>query len=298
MKHHLYSLFAVVFVLLLSIVKPPSTAALDCTKGVTLRFVGFEYFGVARFEVENTLPVVVDIVGFRANWVQYLPPGVFTLERATMVAPLGQPGAVELWNSGSPVEDANPPTISNQEGQWVASFALPPATISPFLLDFSGTGGLLSDLGFVAADFNGTSITVNGSYCDVETPIAVGAPVPSDGRLNFGIGDWQAVIYAEDGAGNAAIHIYGVNENSEGYILLAITAEQLEALPKNPSENLLIAQVDDPAVAVYLLTTGEYQVNIGPDAEGKVDVFIFTGLPLSNMQHHWFNINDILYPED
>lgn len=295
MKKHVSFVFAMVVPLLLSILPSALAGAVDCDGGVSLQFVGFELFGVARFEIENTLPAAVQLVGFKVNWVQHMPPGVNTLERVTIDAPFGQPGAVLLWDSGNPVEDANPPTISSQEGVWAGDYTLASGATSPFLVDFSGTAGLLSGLGFSEADFAGTSLTVKTSLCDLEVRFG-GAAVPSDGRLNFGLGDWQAVIYGEDGAGNPAIHIYGVNGDSEGYIVLALTAAQLEALPKNPSENLLIAAVNDRAVAVYLLTTGEYQINIGPDSAGNVEVLVFTGLPASNLYHYSFNINAILYP--
>ena len=50
-----------------------------------------------------------------------------------------------------------------------------------------------------------------------------------------------------------------------------------------PEENLLIAQSEDGTVALYKLTTGEYQVNAGPDADGYVYVLIWTGIPAEDV---------------
>lgn len=297
MKRRFSVLMIAVLSLFVSLTQAAPAAAYNCSGGVKLKFVAFEVFGMVHFEIENTLPLDVTITDFHINWVQRLA-GVITLARVSVNAPPTQPGVFLLWTSNSTVQDRTPPTIGSQEGVWFQDYVLSAHSVTPFFADMDGFAGLFSDLGGTPADFNGTSLTISGANCDSDVSVEVGDdPALSDGRLNPGFGDLTAVIYPWDGAGNPAIHIYGVNENSQGYILLALSEADLADLPKNPPENLLIAQIDNPPVAVYLLTTGEYQINIGPDAGGEVSEIIFTGLPPVNLQQHSYNINDILYPD-
>jgi hypothetical protein len=41
-------------------------------------------------------------------------------------------------------------------------------------------------------------------------------------------------------------------------------------------------------ISLYKLTSGEYQVNVGPDSEGKVFVLNFTGCPAENVYENTF----------
>ena len=68
-----------------------------------------------------------------------------------------------------------------------------------------------------------------------------------------------------------------------GYDELAIwlTSAELAALPENPEQHMLVDQYYE--IAMYKLTTGEFQINYGPDAEGKVYVLNFTGCPAQNI---------------
>jgi hypothetical protein len=102
-------------------------------------------------------------------------------------------------------------------------------------------------------------------------------PPPSDGRLP-GSGT-EAVVYAEDDG----IEIWAIDDNSQGTRVLFVSTEELASLPANPEQNTLIAATDDGQFALYKLTTGEYQINIGPDAEGKIRVMIFDAIPPTNV---------------
>lgn len=75
------------------------------------------------------------------------------------------------------------------------------------------------------------------------------------------------------------IDVWQVDQHGVGQPLLYVSNETLLALPDFPAENLLIATSADGLVNVYKLTTGEYQVNIGPLDEGKVYTYIFDGIP-------------------
>jgi len=91
---------------------------------------------------------------------------------------------------------------------------------------------------------------------------------PDDGRLNVDAGA-PVSIYCQ----GKDVQIYAINSDSEGELALMVTADQLGGDP--PSENTLLAQAD--LIRLYRLTTGELQVNVGPDFEGKEYVFIWNG---------------------
>lgn len=78
--------------------------------------------------------------------------------------------------------------------------------------------------------------------------------------------------------------------DANGHLLIDVPMEVLAGLPGFPDENLLIAQSADGTAALYLLTTGEYQVNAGPGADGYVYVLIWTGIPPENVYTRSFYV--------
>lgn len=77
--------------------------------------------------------------------------------------------------------------------------------------------------------------------------------------------------------GELYIDIWQLDGQGIGHPAVTISADDLLALPDFPRENLLIASKG--FISVYKLTTGEYQVNVGPLADGKVHVLIFDDIP-------------------
>jgi hypothetical protein len=65
--------------------------------------------------------------------------------------------------------------------------------------------------------------------------------------------------------------------DAQGQLLLNSTLREIRRVAANPAEAALIETAN--GVSLYRLTSGEFQVNIGPDAEGKVEVHIFNRLP-------------------
>ncbi len=113
---------------------------------------------------------------------------------------------------------------------------------------------------------------------------AIGGP-PPDNRLNWQFGDDLAVLYVQqDAAGNPALHIYCVNANSAGVLGLVVTSADLAGIPDPPARNTLVAQSAVCAVSFWVLTTGEYQVNIRNTA-GKVFVIVMQDLAGSGIYH-------------
>jgi len=112
--------------------------------------------------------------------------------------------------------------------------------------------------------------------------------VPLDDRL-LGTAVDVAMYYDEDGV--EGLTFYEIDENSNGNLVFYLTPEELaEWDATEVTENTLIAQNADGTVAFYKLTTGEYQLNVGPDADGKVEVTIFDGFPPTNTYGYSFNV--------
>lgn len=105
-----------------------------------------------------------------------------------------------------------------------------------------------------------------------------GLPECGDGRVTYTLCQPLAVfpMNTEDGIGWS---IYMVSRGSdEGQFMLYIPAATFDSLPDEVPANCTIAHSESGEVVVYLLTSGQYQINIGPDEEGKVFAYIFDDL--------------------
>lgn len=100
--------------------------------------------------------------------------------------------------------------------------------------------------------------------------VAAWDPGNYDGRVS-GYGTFGAAYINSDGA-----FVYRIGEDSKGYLMASITPEDVEGLPERPEENIPLSVSADNRFAIYKLTSGEYQINIGPDDEGKVEVIVFS----------------------
>ncbi|GAB4549068.1 MAG: hypothetical protein OHK0023_12970 [Anaerolineae bacterium] len=77
-------------------------------------------------------------------------------------------------------------------------------------------------------------------------------------------------------------------ENSKGKRQFIVTQAELDRLPEFPETNTLIKASRDGSIAMYKLTSGEYQVNAGPDKENKVYVVIMKGCPAEVVREEVF----------
>ncbi|MDZ4769622.1 MAG: hypothetical protein SGJ24_10865 [Chloroflexota bacterium] len=77
-------------------------------------------------------------------------------------------------------------------------------------------------------------------------------------------------------------------EGDRGRRYVRVTNSELAKLPANPEQNMLVKERG--VIALYKLTTGEYQVNVGPDAEGKIYVVNFDGCPAENVRETNFQV--------
>lgn len=97
---------------------------------------------------------------------------------------------------------------------------------------------------------------------------------PGDDRINRQAYA-TASIYCD--VDNSRVLILGIDATGHGTEVLSVPYADLPATPTG--SNLLIAQ--NANIAFYRLTSGEYQVNAGPDAEGKTYVAIWNGCPMT-----------------
>jgi len=110
--------------------------------------------------------------------------------------------------------------------------------------------------------------------------------------------DGMQIALIEDEEGAFGFSLIGIDLDGEsGFPVVTMTAADLAALPEEVEENTLIAEGEQTTfwgeVAVYQLTTGEIQVNVGPDAEGKVRVTIYDAIPPTSVYGYDFSIYDV-----
>jgi len=128
-----------------------------------------------------------------------------------------------------------------------------------------------------------------GSF-NVETSVASGVGNlggPGSGchskcmRINIPFGyHLVSLFFGSDAENRAALDVYCVNE-SGGTLGGQVTAADLSPFTTPPGANTLIKTIDSCSVpvAVYVLNSGEVEINIGPIPESKVISVVFTGLP-------------------
>ena len=159
-----------------------------------------------------------------------------------------------------------------------------------------GTGGVWSDA------FQQTLGSARGDCTGLANPPEAEEEVP--GWRRYDIGDTGAllalfVIEENNGAGNPILAFYCVDTDGEGIdgdgeLAFYISAQGLaEEYPNNPEVNTLIAQDDACSFQFHKLTSGNFQVTVGPDNNGTVHVFIFEGVPPGNIHRETFNIADV-----
>jgi hypothetical protein len=121
-------------------------------------------------------------------------------------------------------------------------------------------------------ELSGTCDSVGSGTVNVVRQIAPPVPVSADGRINNYEALPQVAIYPHDDG----LRMYNIGPDGAGTLALEVTADMIAAVPALPAENTLIASNPDGTIAVYRLTTGEFQVNAGPNVEGWIDVTIFS----------------------
>lgn len=174
---------------------------------------------------------------------------------------------VYAWSSGGGAAAATGDFVAGQSKAFGFGFT------SDFLyVDLSVVAaGATSDTYRFFCD--GTIINLGGGHSSL-----------SDGRLNRFYGDLINVLYRGTVGGMPAMLVYSLDADSNGLLAGAFTPEDIAPfVGAPPAENTAIRTIDRSTL--YAITSGEFQINIGPDAENKVYTIIFNGLPVMSVYY-------------
>ncbi len=178
----------------------------------------------------------------------------------------------------------------------------PSGTPLPFTITFSsGTTSAVYNLSLASDDLLPFGISLGNTYipsatvtvstpnasasitviCDIPEEGGGSTPsIPSDGRINMGRGDLINAVYnTRDDSGQPALGVWAINADSKGVYTGRFAYELFEPyLDTPPSENTRLGMVGQ--TTLYALTSGEFQVVVGPDDEGKTYTTVFSTLPV------------------
>lgn len=119
------------------------------------------------------------------------------------------------------------------------------------------------------------------------------ACLPCDCPDNTSVNCWGPYqLYTDpDEEGNCTIAVWVV-EGGQGKEALLVTAEEIAELPPvEEIENyMLVGDALNGYVSLYKLQNGQYQVNVGPDGEGKVYTTNWTGCPAEDAHEDNYRI--------
>ncbi|GAB4572615.1 MAG: hypothetical protein Kow0077_12520 [Anaerolineae bacterium] len=100
-----------------------------------------------------------------------------------------------------------------------------------------------------------------GNFCFPSCASSVAGII--DGRINAYDIAAPVAVYPAHYADGTGLHFYAIDDAGEGDLVLEVTPATIAAVPELPAQNTLIASTPDGSIALYRLTTGEFQVNAG-----------------------------------
>jgi hypothetical protein len=130
-------------------------------------------------------------------------------------------------------------------------------------------------------------LTEQSVMCELEIEVVPAAPAPVvnyEENISFNDSDLGVALFkSEDANGQQQMDLFNVQDGTtNGKYMFSVTQQDIAPyMTEHPAKNTLLASGE--GVAVYVLTTGEIQVNAGPDAEGKYHVKIFNGIPWTHV---------------
>lgn len=139
----------------------------------------------------------------------------------------------------------------------------------PYEIDIPGlaSGPVAMSISVVGDPSTESSIRIVGCSGEI-------LPQASDGRINPGYGDLLAVLYNAETSTGPGIVVYVV-DGTVGRSIGAYAGVLFQV--DTPRENTIIAELGP--TRLIALSSGEFQINIGPDAHGKVYEVIFDRPP-------------------
>ena len=131
------------------------------------------------------------------------------------------------------------------------------------------------------ANFNATIVCIPVAGSDSSSP---GITRALDDRLDRRWGMPLASYCRNDG-----FHFYLIADASKGVLRLIVTPQELAAVPEKPEQNILIARSAEN-IRLYRLSSGEFQVNYGPNPNGDEYSWAWTTCVPDEGTDHSFNI--------
>lgn len=107
--------------------------------------------------------------------------------------------------------------------------------------------------------------------CTNQTPV----DTPPDDRLNWRFGDYAFAIYAGEEDSDVLLHVYFVDDESNGHWLLSISREEAEYYANNPPATVT-QLLRYQSISVFALTSGEIQLNMYSPLDGKTYIMVFS----------------------
>jgi len=173
-----------------------------------------------------------------------------------------------------------------------------------------GTGTATTSITLTPAQPDGSTVTVKisgGSASDTATitcnvPATTTGPAPAPPPLpGLFTNSQQGLLVPVDpngfetGTVEAGLQIWLIDDNAEGFVAFYLSVDEFNNLPTSPESYVTIAEED--GYGLYVLTSGDLQVNFGPTPDGWVDVVVFDrDLNITNT-YRW-NVLDVLFPEN
>lgn len=99
-------------------------------------------------------------------------------------------------------------------------------------------------------------------------------------------------VYTDDDADGQCFISIWVVDSVQGREALSVTAEEIAALPaaETIDKYMLVGDALNGYVSLYKLQNGQFQVNVGPDGEGKVYVTNWTGCPADDIHEDNYRV--------
>ena len=163
----------------------------------------------------------------------------------------------------------------------VALGAASPATGHTQTIPYNSSGTQVSegDLLLITVSGGNFSDQVRG-FADCSTNAGNPPLICDDGRININLCEPIAIYPTSDDEGvhmTVMIFEHGAPDSRFGFF---VSAQQLASLPRTqPHPMMRVAQSQDGFAVLYWLASNEYQINAGPDFEGKTFVFRFAVFP-------------------
>jgi hypothetical protein len=150
--------------------------------------------------------------------------------------------------------------------------------------------------GVTPTDYGNWSFDISGlgslSASVISTPIVTAAVIAPDARLNWRVGDIEAVLYrGSDADGDPTMQAYCINSDAAGYLGLVVSQSDLPQ--EAPATNTLIKNSDACNIEFWALAAGseyKYQINIGPNSDGTVTELLFNDLNAADLTKRTLNL--------